>query len=210
LDASGTSGLVIDNLSVTWFFPAQLKRWIASFNMTTLTRTFATLLALVTFACSGFHGFTFRVPTDSMIPTVNPGDSVFADLFYYKHSLVNRGDIVVVKDPDGKMTVDGKRQEMYVKRIVGVGGDKIQIASGKVYVNDRVLDGFASGKYAADFPVDDFGPVVVPQGHYFLVGDNLANSYDSRQWKHSTVDINGIYGKVTAIQNGKTKNIRYL
>ena len=178
--------------------------------MWTLTRYLAILVAVFSFACSGFHGFTFRVPTESMAPTVNPGDSVFADLFYYKHSPVERGDIVVVKDPDGKMAVDGKREEMYVKRVIGLGGDKIQVLSGKVYVNDRVLNGFGTGKYSSNFPVDDFGPVSVPQGEYFLVGDNLANSYDSRQWKHSTVNIDGLYGKVTAIQDGRTKTIRYL
>ncbi len=178
--------------------------------MSALTKTLALLAVVVSFACSGFHGFTFRVPTESMAPTVNPGDSVFADLFYYKHSPVQRGDIVVVKDPDGKMTVDGKREEMYVKRVIGLGGDKIQILSRKVLVNDRVLNGFGTGKYTSDFPVDDLGPVIVPKGEYFLVGDNLPNSYDSRQWKHSTVNIDGIYGKVTAIQDGKTKTIRYL
>ena len=178
--------------------------------MLSLAKTLATLVAVFSFACSGFHGFTFRVPTEGMAPTINPGDSVFADLVYYKHSPMQRGDIVVVKDPDGKMTVDGKREEMYVKRVIGLGGDKIQVLSGKVYVNDRVLNSFGTGKYSSDFPVDDFGPAVVPQGEYFLVGDNLANSYDSRHWKHSTVSIDGIYGKVTAIQDGKTKNIRYL
>ena len=144
-----------------------------------------------------------------MEPTVNPGDSVFADLFYYKRSPVQHGDIVVVKDPDGKMT--GDREVMYVKRIIGLGGDKIQIISGKVYVNDSLLAGnFGSGKYPSAFPVHDFGPIVVPQGEYFLVGDNLPDSIDSRQWKHSTVNVNGLYGKVTAIQDGKTKKIRYL
>jgi signal peptidase I len=178
--------------------------------MATFAKIFAALLVVLLVGCSGFHGFTFRVPTESMEPTVNPGDSVFTDLVYYKHSPVQRGDIVVVKDPDGKMTTDGKREEMYVKRIIGLGGDKIQITSGRVYVNGRALNGFDTGKYASDFPVEDFGPVVVPQGDYFLVGDNLPNSLDSRQWKHSTVNINGIYGKVTAIQDAKNKKIRYL
>jgi hypothetical protein len=78
-------------------------------------------------------------------------------------------------------------------------------------VNERVLNGaFGSGKYESDFPVEDFGPVIVPQGEYFLGGDNLPDSYDSRQWTHATVSINGIYAKVTAIQDAKTKKTRYL
>jgi signal peptidase I len=92
-----------------------------------------------------------------------------------------------------------------------LGGDKIQITSGKVYVNGRVFSGaLGTGKYQSDFPVEDFGPVSVTPDEYFLVGDNLANSYDSRHWKHATVKVTGIYGKVTAIQDGKTKEIRYL
>ncbi len=178
--------------------------------MSSPTKVLAALLTVLGVACSGFHGFTFRVPGNSMAPTVNEGDSVFADLFYYKHSPVQRGDIVVVKDPDGKMHPSG-REEMYVKRIVGLGGDKIQILSGKVYVNDQILNGvLGSGKYQSNFPVEDFGPVKIPAGEYFLLGDNLPDSIDSRQWKHSTVNINGIYGKVTAIQDGNTKKIRYL
>jgi len=180
-------------------------------KVSSLTKLSATLVAVFIVGCSGFHGFTFRVPGESMAPTVNEGDSVFADLIYYKHSPVQRGDIVIVKDPDGKMNSSGDREEMYVKRIIGLGGDRIRIAYGKVYVNDRILDGaFGTGKYQSDFPVEDFGPFIVPQGEYFLVGDNLANSYDSRHWTHPTVNIKGIYGKVTAIQDVKTKKIRYL
>jgi len=174
-------------------------------------RTIVTaILAVLTVCCGGFHGFTFRVPGDSMAPTVKQGDSVFADLFYYKHSPVQRGEIVIVKDPDGKMHPSG-REEMYVKRIVGLGSDRIRILAGKVYVNDHLADGvLGTGRYQSSFPVDDFGPVTVPEGQYFLLGDNLPDSIDSRQWKHSTVNIDGIYGKVTAIQDGNTKHIRYL
>lgn len=177
--------------------------------MRRLTTLLILVAAALAFGCTNSHGLTFFVPTEGMMPTINPGDSVAADVLYYKHSPVQRGDIVVVKDPDGKMTADGKREDMYVKRIIGIGGDKIQILAGSVYVNDRLLNGF-EGKYARDFPVEDFGPVNVPAGKYFLVGDNLPDSIDSRQWKRSTVNIDDIYGKVTAIQQAKTKEIRYL
>jgi signal peptidase I len=174
-------------------------------------RTKALLSVLILFSgCSGFHGLTFSVPTAGMSPTVKAGDSVFSDPIFYKHTAVARGDVVVVKDPDGKKHSSG-REELYVKRVIGLGGDKIQIASGKVYVNGRTLAGaFTSGKYFSDYPVEDFGPVVVPPGEYFLVGDNLPDSYDSRYWKRSTVKLEDIYGKVTQVKDKDSGKIRSL
>jgi signal peptidase I len=58
--------------------------------MATFAKTYAALLMVVLCGCSSFHGFSFRVPTESMEPTVNPGDSVFADLFYYAIACFSR------------------------------------------------------------------------------------------------------------------------
>jgi len=173
-------------------------------------KIFFFFITLLLVGCSGFHGFTFRSPGDSMAPTVKAGDSIFANPIYYKYSPVRRGDIVVVKDPDGKM-YSSRREEMYIRRVIGLGGDKIQVKDGKVYVNDRLLSGvLGSGKYATAYPVEDYGPIIVPTGEYFLVGDNLANSYDSRSWKHPTVKIDGIYGKVTMIKDGESGEMHSL
>ena len=167
------------------------------------------LLGLIT-GCRGFRGVTFRIPTESMSPTIKPGDTVFADPLFYKHTAVQRGDVVVVIDPDGKTNSAGQA-EMYVKRVIGLGGDKVRITAAKVYVNDRLVDGvLGSGRYEAGFPVEDFGPVEVPQNRFFLLGDNLPNSIDSRQWQHPAIEMHGIYGKVTTIKDGKTGAIRYL
>jgi signal peptidase I len=144
-----------------------------------------------------------------MAPTIKQGDSVIADILYYKSSSVQRGDVVIVKDPDGRRSAKGEI-EMYVKRVVGLGGDKVQIKNAKVYVNDQVMSGvLGSAKYETDFPVEDFGPVTVLPGQYFLLGDNLPNSADSRQWEHS-VTLGSFYGKVTMVKAASTGKIRSL
>jgi signal peptidase I len=173
---------------------------------------FFTALAVLSLlhGCRGFRGVTFRIPTNSMSPTVKPGDSVFADPVFYKHTAVNRGDVVVVIDPDGKRNVAGQ-PEMYVKRVIGLGGDKVRVTAARVYVNDSLVEGIlGSGKYESNFQVDDFGPVEVPGNRFFLLGDNLPDSIDSRQWKRPFVELEAIYGKVTTIKDGKTGAIRYL
>ena len=144
-----------------------------------------------------------------MAPTINPGDVVFADPTFYKHSAVSRGDIVVVIDPDGKMNDNGQ-PEMYIKRVVALGHDKIQVVGAKVYVNGQLVSGvLGSGRYASDFPAEDFGPVVVPSNTFFVMGDNLPNSFDSRHWKHP-IQFEKLYGKVTTVKDGKTGMVRYV
>jgi len=172
--------------------------------------TIAILLTLLLAGCSGYRGLSFKVPGNSMSPTINDGDVVNADTVIYKVSPVKRGDIVVFKDPDGKKGPDGQ-VELYVKRVIGMGGEKVQVKAGKLYIADRPVGGiFESGKYASDDPVEDFGPVVVPQGEYFVVGDNLANSYDSRHYKRSTIRMEDIYGQVTIVKDKSSGEVRSL
>ena len=158
--------------------------------------------------CGVVHSYT--VATNDMSPTLKAGDTISANAFEYKFSSPQRGDIIIVRAPDGEKERNGQVQ-VFPKRIIGTGGDRIQVSACKVYVNDRVIMQNVRGDGACPPSlVPDFGPVVVPPNEYFLVGDNLPDSLDSRQWKHSTVTKDYIVGKVTTIKEQGTGKIRSL
>jgi signal peptidase I len=115
---------------------------------------------------------TSLVPTGSMIPTLNIRDRLFVNKFIYRFSDPKRGDIVVFLSPHD----DGKD---YVKRCIGVPGDSIQLIKGKVFINNKQLI-LAGITVQEDYSFTD--PVNVPEGHYFMLGDNRGNSQDSRYW----------------------------
>lgn len=109
----------------------------------------------------------FAVPSDSMEPTLYRGDY----LLTLSESEYHRGDIVVLKDP----TEAGN----LVKRIVGVGGDRVSIQAGALFINNQ----YASEPYIKEPMVYEvFPPVVVPAGHIFVLGDNRNDSQDSSYW----------------------------
>lgn len=127
---------------------------------------------------------SYTVPTTSMEPTIKCGSHVVADTAYYTHNPIQRFDVVVVKAPDGK--------HKYVKRVIGLGNETVQIQGGKVIVNGQEL----KEPFTSTPPTKEFGPLAVPAGQYFLLGDNRLNSFDSKDWKQSTVGQDAIVGKV--------------
>jgi len=129
--------------------------------------------------------FKVEVPSGSMENTIMTGDKVFTYRLSYLFSDPKRGDIVVFPYPDNE-EVD------YIKRIIGLPGDKIEIRDGILYINDE--------EYEEDYllePMDkeDFGPVVVPENSYFMMGDNRNSSMDSRYWINMFVKRDKIKGK---------------
>ncbi len=121
----------------------------------------------------------FKIPSGSMRPTLMEGDKLFVNKFVYRFEPPKRGDIIVFKYP-----VDPKKD--FIKRLVGLGGDKVEIRGGKIYVNDRVLEDpklFSNFTY---YNHDPYGApnqaIKVPENSYFVLGDNSANSTDSRFW----------------------------
>lgn len=166
------------------------------------------VLSLATGSCSGF---TFRNATENMLPTVQVGDTLFCDPTYYKHSPVERGHIVVINSPDKKLSDAAGKEAKFVFRIVGIGGDKVQIKDGRVFVNDSPFTGtLGSGQHSSKESVEDYGAITIPPDEYFLLGDNLPFSTDSRFWERPTIKKDLIYGRVTLLRDGKTGQQRDL
>lgn len=121
----------------------------------------------------------FKIPSGSMRPTLLEGDKLFVNKYVYRFEAPKRGDIIVFKYP-----VDPKKD--FIKRLVGFGGETIELRDGKILVDGKILDDPASfGKFYY-YNHDPFGgpsdKIKVPQDMYYVLGDNSANSTDSRFW----------------------------
>ena len=114
----------------------------------------------------------YRIPTESMVPTLEVGDRVLASKFTYRIFEPERGDIVVFD------SVDEGDDQTLIKRVVGVAGDEIQVQSGVLYANGEEQE--EPYLNDADQSRGFYGPTVVPEGHIFVMGDNRGNSADSR------------------------------
>ena len=126
-----------------------------------------------------------EVPTGSMEKTIMTNDRLFAFRLSYLFSDPQRGDIVVFKFPDDE-TIP------YVKRVIGLPGEKLEILDGKVFINDDLLE----EPYLNVIPKGSFGPYYIPSQKYFMMGDNRNSSVDSRYWDNTFADNKKILGKV--------------
>ncbi len=126
------------------------------------------------------------VPTGSMENTVPVGSRIIGFRLYYLFQEPQRGDIVIFKFPD-----DEKKD--YLKRIIGLPGDTVEIVDGKVYINgsEEPLD----EPYLSEEPVGSYGPYVVPEDSYFMMGDNRNYSNDSRFWETTYVTHDKLVAK---------------
>lgn len=126
------------------------------------------------------------VPTGSMEGAVATGSRIFINKLAYTVSDPQRGDIVSFYCPDEPDT-------LYLKRIIGLPGDTVEGINGYVYINGIML----INDYTNIRLNQNFGPFVVPEDSYFMLGDNRINSWDSRYWNNSYVPRESIIGKAT-------------
>jgi len=125
-----------------------------------------------------------KVEGTSMMPSLDDQERIFVNKFVYRLEPIQRGDIVVFRYPRDT-------SKSYIKRVVGVAGDRIRIDDGLVYVNNRPLDeDYVPSAFADD---RSYPETVVPQNSFFVLGDHRSMSNDSRDF--GPVKENFIYGK---------------
>lgn len=120
----------------------------------------------------------FVVPSGSMKPTIREGDHLLGSKFYYRVWEPRRGDVVVFRPPLGARQMGRSDAPRYVKRVIAVAGDEVQVMDGSVRVNGAPID----EPYIAEPPGYAFPPTIVPDGHVFVLGDNRNESLDSHRW----------------------------
>ena len=127
------------------------------------------------------------IPSESMLPTLEIDDRLIIEKISYRFRKPERGDVVVFSPTDALK--QEKFNEAFIKRVIGLPGDVVEVREGNVYVDGEKL----TEKYILDAPNYDYGPVEVPEGQYLVFGDNRNNSYDSRYW--GFVPIENLIGR---------------
>ena len=143
-------------------------------------------VVIVVFIINNFLIINANIPSESMENTIMTGTQIFGNRLSYLKEDPHRYDIVIFKYPDNEA-------KLFIKRIIGLPGEIVEIRDGKVYINgqEEPLD----DSYIPEPMEGSFGPYEVPEGCYFMLGDNRNRSKDSRFWNNTYVTKNQILGK---------------
>lgn len=132
------------------------------------------------------------IPSGSMLTTIGIGDHVVGNRLAYTFSEPKRGDIIIFNAPDGH----GEEGLIYIKRLIGLPGETIDITEGVITVTTADGQVFVLKEdYLGSVDISSYGTFVIPDGHYFFLGDNRQSSYDARKWPNSYVSREDIIAK---------------
>lgn len=157
------------------------------------------IVVVVVLFVNNFILINAKIPSESMEKTIMTGDRVFGFRLAYginanifgnqiskKMKDPERFDIIIFKYPDDE-------SQLFIKRLIGLPGETVEIRDGKVYINgsSEPLD----DSFVPETPKGNYGPYVVPEDSYFMLGDNREHSRDSRFWDNTFVTFDEIVGK---------------
>lgn len=178
----------LEFLAVTFFWRVIVHR--KTFHISRNAREWIEVFVIAGILALNIRTFAiqpYKIPSGSMIPTLQIKDHLFVSRFNYWVGMPKRGDIVVFQYPR-----DPKKD--FIKRVVALGGETITIRKKQVFINGKPIEEFYKVHYDPnidrrklipyypDWTRDDFGPFVVPDDHIFVMGDNRDSSLDSRYW----------------------------
>lgn len=152
------------------------------------------LVALLVFVPIHFFVFTMiQVDGSSMAETLHDGERLAVTLFDYRLGEPQRQDVVICHYPNRKDKAG--RDINFVKRVIGLPGETIECRDGVTYIDGVALD----EPYIEHVDRTQFGPFVIPEDHYFVMGDNRDNSTDSRTPRVGALERSAIFGKARLI-----------
>ncbi|NHC36558.1 signal peptidase I [Scytonema millei] len=162
---------------ITKFMPVQSFRVSKSQNPWAEGSRLLGITLLIGFGIRITAEQCYLIPSTSMKPTLQIDDRLFVDKISYHIGNPQRGDIIVFTPPEAVIQEEHSR-DAYVKRVIGLPGEKVEVNNGIVYINDQPL----IEHYIAEPPEYILAAAIVPPNSYLVLGDNRNRSYDSHAW----------------------------
>ena len=166
------------------------KKAIIKEYLETIIIAFALAMFIRTFIVSAY-----KIPSDSMLPTLQSkpiNDRIMVNKFIYKFHQPKRGDIIVFRPP-------WSPKKNFIKRVIAFSGEEVEIKNGSIYIDGLEISQPKEIANTYYYPAGSYGqgPIIIPSGHIYLLGDNSSNSQDSRY--EGFVPMNKVVGKAMFI-----------